>query len=344
MNRNNCNILVTGGAGYIGSHTVRLLVEAGYSPVVLDNLVFGHQEAVIDKEVTFIKGDIADKSLLEKIFAQFKFDAVMHFAAYAYVGESVQNPAKYYFNNVCAPLVLLDVMRKNDCNNFIFSSTCATYGNPVYTPIDEKHPQNPINPYGESKYMLEKILKDYGKAYDLRYVFLRYFNAAGASADAKIGEDHDPETHLIPLILDAAKGSRPHITVFGTDYDTPDGTCIRDYIHIVDLGRAHLKALNHLLQHGQSVICNLGTGKGASVKEVIRTAEEVTGLKIPVQYGERRPGDPPLLVADPSLAKEVLGWEAEYKDLKDIISTAWKWANGPLKGRFANMDKESVAK
>ncbi|HEY8402656.1 MAG TPA: UDP-glucose 4-epimerase GalE [Cytophagaceae bacterium] len=338
------SVLVTGGAGYIGSHTVRLLVKSGYKIVVLDNLVFGHQEAIVDKEVTLIKGDIGDKSLLETLFSEHRFDAVMHFAAYAYVGESVQNPAKYYFNNVCSPLVLLDVMRKHQCNNFIFSSTCATYGNPVYTPIDENHPQNPINPYGQSKYMLELILKDYNKAYGLNYVFLRYFNASGASEDGVIGEDHDPETHLIPLILDAAKGERANITVFGTDYDTPDGTCIRDYIHILDLGKAHIKALEYLINGGKSIACNLGTGKGASVKEVITIAEEVTGKKIPVVYGERRPGDPSELVANPALAKQVLGWEAEYKDLKEIIKTAWAWANGPRKGRFAPKSTETAIK
>ena len=327
-------ILVTGGAGYIGSHTVRLLAESNYKIIVLDNLIYGHKEAIVNKEVILIQGDVGDRTLLEKIFTEYTIEGVLHFAAYAYVGESVTDPAKYYMNNVSAPLILLEVMRKYKCNYFIFSSTCATYGNPQYMPLDEKHPQNPINPYGESKLMLEKIIHDYEKAYGLKYVFLRYFNASGAWEDGLIGEDHNPESHLIPLVLNAIKGEIDSITVFGNDYDTPDGTCIRDYIHVKDLGEAHLLALKHLLANKPSLSCNLGTGKGASVKEVIQAAEEVTGKKVPLVYGARRAGDPSHLVANPEFAKTSLGWEAKYKDLKDIIQTAWNWANGERKGRY----------
>ncbi|MCR6638483.1 MAG: UDP-glucose 4-epimerase GalE [Sporocytophaga sp.] len=333
-------ILVTGGAGYIGSHTVRLLAEKKYKVIVVDNLVYGHEEAILDKNVKLVKANIADGKAMTALFSENKIDAVLHFAAYAYVGESVKDPAKYYLNNIAAPLSLIEVMRANNCNNFIFSSTCASYGNPVRLPIDENHPQEPINPYGQSKLMLEKILKDYGTAYNLNYFFLRYFNASGASKDGLIGEDHDPETHLIPLVIEAAKGTRGPVTVFGTDYDTPDGTCIRDYIHVEDLGRAHILALEHLLKGKGSAICNLGTGKGCSVKEVIETVEKVTGLKVPVIYGPRRDGDPALLVSDPSAAKNILGWVAEYQDLSKIIETAWKWHNGERSGRYTPKSKE----
>ncbi len=327
-------LLVTGGAGYIGSHTVRMLATQGYKVIVVDNLIYGHKEAIVNPEVTLIVGDLGDKVLMNKIFSDHKIDAVIHFAAYAFVGESVTNPAKYYHNNIAAPLNLLDVMMEHNCKNFIFSSTCATYGNPVYVPIDEKHPQDPINPYGQSKLMLEKILKDYKIAYDFNYVFLRYFNASGASEDGLIGEDHNPETHLIPLIIEAGQGKRKHITVFGTDYDTPDGTGVRDYIHILDLGKAHILAFEYLMNGGASVACNLGTGQGYSVKEVIQIVEEVTGLTIPVVYGERRAGDPPQLVANPQYAKETLGWEAQYKDLKDTVKTAWQWHNNANQGHY----------
>lgn len=328
------SVLVTGGAGYIGSHTVRLLSDRGYKVVVIDNLVYGHRKAIISPEVSFYQGEIGDEVLLDQIFRDHSIDVVMHFAAYAYVGESVEDPAKYYRNNVEAPLALLDAMRENQCKKFIFSSTCATYGNPQYMPIDEKHPQAPINPYGQSKLMLEKILVDYVKAYDFRCAFLRYFNACGAYPDGLIGEDHDPETHLIPLVLMTAAGLRENITVYGTDYNTPDGTCIRDYIHVMDLAEAHIAALNHLRQGGDSLACNLGTGTGASVKEVIAACKKVTGKKIKVEYGPRRAGDPSELVANPAFAKEALDWEAKHKDLQGIVESAWKWMTGPNAGRY----------
>ncbi len=328
-------ILVVGGAGYIGSHTVRQLIHGGRKVVVLDNLVYGHRESLVDDGVIFVEGDLGDRETLDRVFAAHDIAAVMHFAAFAYVGESVTEPAKYYQNNLAAPLVLLDAMREHGCNIFIFSSTCATYGNPEYVPIDEQHPQNPINPYGASKLMLERVLADYSHAYGLKYAALRYFNASGCSLDGKIGEDHNPETHLIPLVLEAAAGSRPHITVFGTDYPTPDGSCIRDYIHVDDLARAHILAIDKLDAGAESFQCNLGTGIGHSVKELIAAAEQVTGSTIPVVYGERRPGDPPELVAAPAKAKELLGWEAEYKDLEMILKTAWAWTNGPRKGHYS---------
>jgi UDP-glucose 4-epimerase len=327
-------ILVTGGAGYIGSHTVRLMVKKGFDVVVIDNLVYGHQDAIVDPGVQLVVGDLSDPKLLEQIFSQHKIEAVLHFAAYALVGESVTEPNKYYHNNMAAPLVLLDAMRKHGCHTFIFSSTCATYGSPQYMPMDEKHPQAPINPYGTSKLMLEMVLKDYAKAYDLKYVILRYFNASGCSADGLIGEDHTPESHLIPLILKAIKGERAAITVFGTDYDTEDGTCIRDYIHIEDLAEAHYLAYQHLSKCGGSDVFNLGTGQGYSVKQVIEVAEKVSGKKVPVVYGERREGDPPVLVANASKANTVLGWKPRYNDLNDIIRTAWAWESGPNNGRF----------
>ena len=327
-------ILITGGAGYIGSHTVRLLADKGHKIVVIDNMIYGHEKAIVNKEVVLEKGDIGDAVFLDKIFSTYSISAVLHFAAFAFVGESVTDPAKYYQNNLASPLVLLNAMRKYNCRFIIFSSTCATYGNPQYIPMDEKHPQNPINPYGQSKLMLEKVIMDYEKAYDIKYVFLRYFNASGAAEDGKTGEDHTPETHLIPLVLETALGLRKSISIYGTDYDTPDGSCIRDYIHVIDLAEAHRLALDYLVKGNPSIAVNLGTGKGYSVKEVIHIAEEVTGLKIPVEYGERRAGDPPRLVAKPDLAKEKLGWEAHYKELKEVIKSAWAWHNNSTKGRY----------
>lgn len=327
-------ILITGGAGYIGSHTVRLLAAQGRKVVVLDNLVFGHRDAIVDDHATLVVGDMSDADAVGKIFAAHEITAVVHFAAFAYVGESVTDPIKYYRNNTAAPLTLLQAMKDHGCDQFIFSSTCATYGDPQEIPMSESHPQAPINAYGQSKLMLEKILADCGRAHGLRSVCLRYFNASGCSTDGKIGEDHKPETHLIPLALMAITGEIEKLTVFGTDYPTPDGTCVRDYIHVDDLGRAHIAALDYLEDGGESTQVNLGTGKGTSVKQIIDTAEEVTGKKVPLVYGERRAGDPPELVADASKAKQVLDWEAEITDLTEIITSAWKWIDGPRKGRY----------
>ncbi len=329
------SLLVTGGAGYIGSHTVRQLAEAGESVVVLDDLSQGHPEALVSPGVALVQGNLGDPAVVEEVFASRKIEAVLHFAASALVGESVQEPLKYYRNNLAAPLVLLDAMRRHECRQFIFSSTCATYGDPVRVPMDETHPQQPVNPYGWSKLMLERVLDDSEPAWALRSVALRYFNASGASFDGAIGEDHTPESHLIPRVLMAITGEIGPVTVFGDDYPTPDGTCVRDYIHVVDLADAHVRALGHLRQGGGSLRCNLGTGTGVSVKEIIALAEEVTGKKVPVTYGPRRDGDPPRLVADPSYAKTALGWEARYKDPRPMIETAWAWLTGPRGGRYA---------
>ncbi len=316
-------VLVTGGAGYIGAHAVRELKKAGYEVVILDNLVYGHRELAQGERL--IVGDLENRALLEQLFAEHRFEAVMHFAAYAYVGESVENPAKYYRNNVAATLNLLDAMREAKVNRFIFSSTCATYGEPKEVPVPESHPQNPINPYGASKLMVERILADYSKAYSLKYVALRYFNAAGADESGEIGEDHNPETHLIPLVLDAALGRRKHITIYGTDYDTPDGTCIRDYIHVTDLANAHVLGLKYLENGGESDVFNLGNGNGFSVREVIETARKVTGREIPVVEGARRAGDPAQLIGSAEKAKKMLGWNPKFNQLETIIATAWKW-------------------
>ncbi len=328
------SILVTGGAGYIGSHTVRLLASQGRKVVVLDSLVFGHEGAIVDKGVELVVGEVGDRELVDRLFTEHKFDAVVHFAAFAYVGESVTDPLKYYRNNTAEPLTLLEVMQKHGCKTFVFSSTCATYGVPESVPIVESNPQDPINPYGRSKLMVEWILRDCDSAWGLKSACLRYFNASGSSADGKIGEDHDPETHLIPRVLMAITGEISHLDVFGTDYPTPDGTCIRDYIHVEDLASAHAKAIDHLAAGGDSVRCNLGTGVGVSVKQIIQAAEEVTGKEVPIKYGPRREGDPPQLLADPSYAKEKLGWEAQFKDVHDMVRSAWSWMSGPQKGRY----------
>jgi len=317
------NILVTGGAGYIGAHACKALAQAGYTPITYDNLVYGHELSV--KWGPFEQGDILDRNRLDEVIKKYPPTAIMHFAAYAYVGESVEQPGKYYRNNVTGSLTLLEAMRDNNINNFIFSSTCATYGEPEQLPIPEKHKQAPINPYGHSKRMIEQMLTDFDTAHGLKSVALRYFNAAGADPDGETGEDHDPETHLIPLILDAATGKRPNITIFGADYETNDGTCIRDYIHVTDLADAHVKALQYLEEGGSSTMYNLGNGKGFSVKEVIETAEKVTGKKIPVELGGRRPGDPPKLVGDAERIKKELNWNPKYADLETIIETAWNW-------------------
>lgn len=316
-------ILVVGGAGYIGSHTNKELSKKGYDTVVLDSLVYGHVEAV--KWGKFVHADISDRDALRRVFSKFSIDAVVHFAAFAYVGESMVEPQKYYENNVSNTINLLSVMAEFGCNKIIFSSTCATYGNPYEIPITEMHSQNPINPYGRSKLMVEQILADYGKAYGLKYVVLRYFNAAGADVDAEIGELHIPETHLIPLILDAAMGKRDSVSVFGTDYDTNDGTCVRDYIHVTDLAQAHILALEHLLAGGESDIFNLGNGQGYSVKEVIDAARSVTNRHIEVVECARRDGDPAFLVGSAEKAKEKLGWKPQFCSIEKIIETAWNW-------------------
>jgi UDP-arabinose 4-epimerase len=316
-------ILVTGGAGYIGAHACKALARAGYLPVTYDNLVYGHPAAV--KWGPLEEGHINDQRRLEAVMHQYRPAAVMHFAAYAYVGESVADPAKYYQNNAGGTLVLLDAMRTCKIDKIIFSSTCATYGIPEQIPIPEDHPQNPINPYGRSKLIIEWILQDFAIAYGLKYVSLRYFNAAGADPDAEIGEKHDPETHLIPLALDAALGKRDQLVIFGTDYDTPDGTCIRDYIHVSDLAKAHLLALRYLNDGGPSDVFNLGNGNGFSVRNVVAAAMQVTGRRIPCLESERRAGDPAVLIGSSEKIKNILGWKAIHNDLEVIVGTAWQW-------------------
>lgn len=319
-------ILVTGGAGYIGSHAVKALEERGFQTIILDSLVYGHRDLVeTNLKAKLVAGDINDRAFLDRLFTTTKIDAVMHFAAFAYVGESVTDPAKYYRNNVVGTLTLLDAMREHGVTNFVFSSTCATYGNPQSIPIAEDHPQHPINPYGAGKLAIERVLKDYDPAYGLKSVIFRYFNAAGADPDGLFGEDHNPETHLIPLILQAAAGKRASISVFGTDYDTPDGTCIRDYIHVTDLAQAHVLGLEYLLQHQTSQIFNLGNGSGFSVKEVVDTARQVTGKEIAIEECPRRVGDPAVLIGSSTKARQMLGWEPKYADLNAIVNHAWKW-------------------
>jgi UDP-glucose 4-epimerase len=327
-------ILITGGAGYIGSHTVRLLASQGRKIVVLDNLVFGHDQAIIDPDVELVVGEVGDQDLVRSLFEKHRFQAVVHFAAYAYVGESVTNPLKYYQNNTAEPIKLLQVMQEFGCKVFVFSSTCATYGVPNKLPITETNTQKPINPYGNSKLMVESILADCDTAWGLRSACLRYFNASGCSPDGLIGEDHNPETHLIPRVMMAVTGEIDYLEVFGTDYDTPDGTCIRDYIHVEDLADGHARALDYLAAGGASVRCNLGTGVGVSVKEIITAVEKVSGKTVPVKYGPRREGDPPSLVADPALAKELLGWEASRKDILDMVGPAWLWTTGRFSGHY----------
>lgn len=316
-------ILVVGGAGYIGSHINQMLSEQGYQTVVFDNLVYGHREAVVQGILE--EGDLADVRRLDEIFEKYNIEAVYHFAAYAYVGESVDNPGKYYNNNVVNTLHLLDTMLRHGVRNIVFSSTCATYGVPDQIPITEETMQRPINPYGASKLMVERILKDYYSAYGLKYCCLRYFNAAGADTKCRIGESHTPETHLIPLVLAAAAGHRECIQVFGTDYPTPDGSCIRDYIHVVDLADAHIKAMEYLKKGGESTCFNLGNEIGTSVLEVIKAAKEVTGRDIPVKLCKRRPGDPPVLIGSAEKAKKTLGWHQTYGDIQTILSHAWSW-------------------
>jgi UDP-glucose 4-epimerase len=316
-------ILIVGGAGYIGSHLNKEISKKGIKTVIFDNLSYGHRDFV--KWGTFEQGDLGNIEDIRSVFRKYPIEAVMHFAAFTYVGESVEDPQKYYLNNVKNTLNLLQVMLEENVKYFVFSSTCATYGNPVEIPITENHPQNPINPYGKGKLIVETVLKDYSDAYGLKYASLRYFNAAGADPDGDVGELHDPETHLIPLILDVAAGKREDIKIFGTDYDTPDGTCIRDYIHVTDLAEAHILALEYLQNGGKSDFFNLGNGNGFSVKEVIETARKVTGKNIKAAEADRRPGDPPILVGSSDKAKRTLNWNPKYDELSKIIETAWNW-------------------
>jgi UDP-glucose 4-epimerase len=316
-------VLVVGGAGYIGSHMVKMLLERGHGVTVFDNLSTGYRDAVLGGR--FVQADLADAAALDALFSAQRFDGVMHFASFIQVGESMREPAMYYRNNITNTLNLLDAMRRHSVGNFIFSSTAAIFGEPEYVPIDEHHPRRPINPYGYSKSVIEQVLADYDRAYELRSVCLRYFNAAGADPDGRLGERHEPETHLIPLVLQAASGRRPHIQIFGQDYATPDGTCIRDYIHIVDLCEAHLLALERLRSGGDSVQFNLGNGSGFSVAEVIRTAERVTGKTINRIVCERRAGDPARLVADAKRARTELRWQPRFDSLDTIVQHAWAW-------------------
>lgn len=319
-------ILVVGGAGYIGSHMVWLLASRGVEVVVLDDLSSGHADAVMGAEL--VCGDMGDRTLLDNIFTTHRFDAVMHFASFIQVGESVTNPAVYYHNNVANTLTLLSAMADHGVKHFIFSSTAAVFGEPAYTPIDERHPQQPINPYGRSKRMIEQVLADYSQAYGLKSVSLRYFNAAGAHPQGLLGERHTQETHLIPLVLQAASGQRPHITLFGSDYDTADGTCVRDYVHVMDLAEAHWLALAYLEEGGSTSAFNLGNGDGYSVAEVIWVARRVTGRKIAVKTAPRRQGDPARLVADATRARSVLGWTPRFNSLESIVRTAWNFECG----------------
>ena len=316
-------VLVTGGAGYIGSHTAKLLATSGHVPIVFDDLSQGHDWAV--KWGPIERGSLSDQERLREVLARHPVDAVIHFAANALVGESMSNPTKYFRNNTVGTLNLLDAMHAAGVDRIVFSSTCATYGNPVRVPIDEGHPQVPVNPYGESKLMVEKILRWYGECYGLRWMALRYFNAAGADPDGEIGEDHDPESHLIPLVIGAAMGTRPPVKILGTDYDTPDGTAIRDYVHVMDLADAHLRALQRLDEGTPSQAVNLGTGHGQSVREVVTAVSRTAGKAVPALESPRRAGDPATLVADPARARDVLGWTCRYPDLDVIVEHAWRW-------------------
>jgi UDP-glucose-4-epimerase GalE len=316
-------ILVTGGAGYVGSHACKALAAAGHTPVAYDNLSRGHREFA--RWGPLEVGEIRDGAKLDEVFARHRIDAVMHFAALAYVGESVEQPALYYRNNVGGTLELLEAMRRAGAGLIVFSSTCSTYGVPERMPIAEDAEQRPINPYGAGKLMIERVLRDYDAAYGLRSVSLRYFNAAGCDPDGEVGEDHDPETHLIPRVLMAADGTLPHVEIFGTDYPTPDGTCLRDYVHVSDLAAGHVQALDYLQRGGATTAVNLGTGRGFSVREVIAAAERVTGRRIPVREAARRAGDPPVLVADATRARAALGFAPRYTEIEPIVETAWRW-------------------
>lgn len=319
-------MLVTGGAGYVGGHAALHLRDLGYGVVVLDSLERGHAHTVTEVlEAPLIEGSTLDRAVLDELFATRSIDAVMHFAAYAYVGESVNHPRMYYRNNVTGTLTLLEAMHDAGVRHIVFSSTCATFGVPETMPITEATEQRPINPYGAGKLMVERMLRDFDTAYGMRYVALRYFNAAGADPEGRLGEQHEPETHIIPRILETAAGQRDAVGIFGTDYATPDGTCVRDYVHVMDLADAHVRALDHLLNGGSSDAFNLGTGTGNSVREVVRVCEAVSGRSIPVNELPRRPGDPPVLVACSDRAKQVLGWEPQYADLATTVEHAWRW-------------------
>jgi UDP-glucose-4-epimerase GalE len=317
------SVLVTGGAGYIGSHACKALAQAGYLPVTYDNLSRGHRHAV--RWGPLVEGEVADRAALAAAIETHGISAVMHFAAFAYVGESGTDPALYYRNNVAGTLMLLDAMREAGVENIVFSSTCATYGLPEIVPIAETTPQRPVNAYGETKLAIERALYWYGQAYGLRWVALRYFNASGCDRGGEIGEEHDPETHLIPLVLRAALGTAPPVSIFGTDYETPDGTAIRDYIHVEDLASAHVRAIDYLAKGGANTAVNLATGRGYSVREIIAAVARAVGHEVPQRQSQRRAGDPPALVADPSLAQTLLGWRAECSDLDTIIRTALAW-------------------
>ena len=319
------NILVTGGAGYIGSHTCKLLAQRGYSPITYDNLSTGHRDAV--KWGPFEEGDISNRIRLDEVIKQYQPNAVIHFAAYSLVGESVGSPAKYYRNNVSGTLTLLEAMRDHGIKHIVFSSSCAVYGMPNEIPIPEGHALDPISPYGRSKMMIEYLLEDFSQAYDMKNISLRYFNAAGADVDGEIGENHNPESHLIPLVLDTALGKRSAISIYGNDYNTPDGTCIRDYIHVNDLADIHVRALNYLEQNGQSNFLNIGTGKGYSVRDIIEEARKITGKEIKEIVIDRRQGDPDILLAQVVRAEKLFGWSATQSNIENIIKTAWQWHN-----------------
>jgi len=329
-------VLVTGGAGYVGSHTAKLLAQSGHEPISLDNLSEGHRWAV--QWGPLIEGDLANPDLIRRVIQDREIEAVIHFAANAHVGESIVHPRKYFRNNVTNTLTLLEAMHDTGVRDIVFSSTCATYGLPETLPIHEDHPQYPVNPYGESKLFVERALSWFGNAYDMRWVSLRYFNAAGADHEGEIGEEHDPETHLIPLAIQAALGVLPHVDVYGGDYPTPDGTAVRDYIHVTDLAMAHVLALDYLAGGHESIALNLGTGRGHSVLEVIHAVEQVSNREVPVRRVGRRPGDPECLVADSSRARSVLGWHPRYPELADMVKTAWRWQEIRMKatGRLAS--------
>lgn len=327
------NVLVTGGAGYIGSHVVEELKRSGFTPIVYDNFSTGHAEAV-PEDVQLVQGDIRDIDFTKHVLGRFEIDAVIHFAASSLVGESMTNPSKYYVNNVEGSLHLLEAMKNTGVDYLVFSSTAAVYGEPATTPIKENFPLHPTNVYGRTKLVIEGMLKDYSSAYGMKYTALRYFNAAGASLDGHIGEDHNPESHLIPLVLKTAQGKRDHISIFGTDYSTPDGTCLRDYIHVCDLATAHVLALQRLIKGGESTVYNLGSESGFSVREIIGTAKKITGIGFKVEEEERRAGDPAILVASSAKIRAELGWKPQHSSTEEIIATAWKWHKSHPDGYF----------